>query len=185
MHLTYRFAPEADAASTMKLKVEINTREHGSLHGLRRYPFEVENDWFRGDVEIQSYVAEELFGTKLRALLQRRKNRDLFDLLHGLDVLPVEPAKVIASLDHYLSLEGTAISRAEAEQRMLEKLGRSLIEDVVPLLPVGVRFEEADALRGFERVWRELIQKMSGQPWKSTDRIIEQLRTTRFPTLLT
>jgi hypothetical protein len=80
---------------------------------------------------------------------------------------------------------GTAISRAEAEQRMLENLGRSLIEDVVPLLPVGVRFEEADALRGFERVWRELIKKVSGQPWKSTDRIIEQLRTTRFPTLLT
>lgn len=40
----------------------------------------VENDWCSGETEIVSFVPEELFGTKLRALLQRRRNRDLFDL---------------------------------------------------------------------------------------------------------
>lgn len=41
MHLVFRFSPEADANSTLKLKVEINTREHESLFGICHYPFNV------------------------------------------------------------------------------------------------------------------------------------------------
>lgn len=37
---------------------------------------------------------------KLRALLQRRKNRDLFDLHHGLDQLAMDLDKLIACFDH-------------------------------------------------------------------------------------
>ena len=33
------------------------------------------------------FTPEELFGTKLRALLQRRKNRDMFDLHYALERL--------------------------------------------------------------------------------------------------
>ena len=65
-----------------------------------------------------------MFGTKLRALLQRRKSRDLFDLAYGLDRLALEVDKLIACFDHYLALEDKAITRAIAEQRMLEKLTR-------------------------------------------------------------
>ena len=83
-------------------------------------------------------MPEEIFGTKLRALQQRRKNRDLFDLHHGLDQLAMDPDKLIACFDHCLALEGNPITRAVAEQRMLENLTRSLIEDIAPLLPAGV-----------------------------------------------
>jgi len=31
MYLVFKFAPEADLETTLNLKVEINTREHGSL----------------------------------------------------------------------------------------------------------------------------------------------------------
>jgi hypothetical protein len=34
------------------------------------------NDWFRAKVEMASFTPEEMFGTKLRALLQRRNNRE-------------------------------------------------------------------------------------------------------------
>jgi predicted nucleotidyltransferase component of viral defense system len=78
--LAFKFGPEIDTQATLELKVEINAREHTSLLGVRRYPFAVENDWYRGTAEIASFEPEELFGTKLRALLQRRRNRDLFDL---------------------------------------------------------------------------------------------------------
>jgi len=74
MHLVFEFTPEIDAQATLKLKVEINTREHASLLGVRRYPFAVENDLYRGTAEIASFEPEELFGAKLRALLQRRRN---------------------------------------------------------------------------------------------------------------
>jgi predicted nucleotidyltransferase component of viral defense system len=96
MHLEFKFVPEADAQTTLKLKVEINTREQSSLFGIKSYRFAVDNDWYQGKTEIASYEPEELFGTKLRALLQRRKNRDLFDLYHGLEQLALDPDKLIA-----------------------------------------------------------------------------------------
>jgi predicted nucleotidyltransferase component of viral defense system len=130
IHLVFAFAPEADPTTTLKLKVEINTREHESLYGLKAYPFAVENPWFAGRASVASFESEELFGTKLRALLQRRRGRDLFDLNEGLKQLPLAPERVIASFDHYLAHEGTQITRANAEERMLAKLTRSLTDDI-------------------------------------------------------
>ncbi len=184
LHLVFKFTPEVDAQVTLKLKVEINTREHASLFGIKRYPFAVESDWYRGKTEIASFEPEELFGTKLRALLQRRRNRDLFDLHHGLEQLAMAPEKVVACFDHYLALEGKPITRAMAEQRMLGKLTRSLTEDITPLLPSGIRFEEADAIRAFERVWIELIAGIGGEGWKLAEPVLEELRVKRFPGLL-
>jgi predicted nucleotidyltransferase component of viral defense system len=184
MHLIFKFTPEADTQAALKLKVEINTREHDSFFGLKTYPFIVENDWYRGETEIVSFEPEELFGTKLRALLQRRKNRDLFDLHHGLDQLALDADKLIACFDHYLALEGKPISRAMAEQRMLEKLTRSLTEDIAPLLPAGIRFNDDDAVQAFERVWAELIVRIKGDAWKLTDKAVEELRLKRYPGLL-
>lgn len=184
MHLVFKFTPEVDSQATLKLKVEINTREHTNLLGIKRYPFAFENDWYRGKTEIASFEPEELFGTKLRALLQRRASRDLFDLHQGLEQLALVPGKVIASFDHDLALEGKQITRAMAEQRMLEKLTRSLTEDITPLLPAGIRFEEADAIYAFEQVWTELIVKIGGEGWKLAESVLKELRVKRFPGLL-
>jgi predicted nucleotidyltransferase component of viral defense system len=184
MHLVFKFTPEADAQTTLKLKVEINTREHSPLFGIKSYPFAVDSDWYQGKVEIASFEPEELFGTKLRALLQRRKNRDLFDLHHGLDQLALDPDKLMACFEHYLALEDKPITRAAAEQRMLEKLTRSLTEDIGPLLPAGIRFNDDDALQAFERVWRDLIARIKGDAWKLTGRAIEEVRQKKYPDLL-
>ena len=40
----------------------------------------MENSWFTGSAELTTYHFEELLGTKLRALYQRKKGRDLYDL---------------------------------------------------------------------------------------------------------
>ena len=184
-HLVFRFAPEADPQATLKLKVEINTREHRSLLGIKPYPFAVESDWYRAKTDIACFEAEEVFGTKLRALLQRRKNRDLFDLHQGLAQPMLDPDKLIACFNHYLALEGNAITRAVAEQRMLEKLTHSLTEDIAPLLPAGVRFNDVDALHAFEQVWLTLIVRIKGGAWKMTGKAIEELRRGRYPELLT
>jgi hypothetical protein len=66
---------------------------------------------------------------------------------------------------------------------MLEKLTRSLTEDIAPLLSAGTRFGDDDALQAFERVWAELIVRLKGDAWKLTDKAIEELRRTRHPTL--
>ncbi len=176
MHLVFRFAPESAPQTTLKLKVEINTREHEAFLGYRRYPFAVASDWYSAQAELVSFEPEELFGTKLRALLQRRKNRDLFDLHHGLLQLDMDADKVVACLDHYLALEGHPISRAEAEERMLKKLTRSLTEDIEPLLPVSVRFDQAVPIDAFNSIWRELISRLRGDAWRLSAEVIDQLR---------
>ena len=184
MHLIFRFNPETDEQAVLKLKVEINTREHDSLYGTKAYPFAVESGWYSGRADIQSFEPEELFGTKLRALLQRRKNRDLFDLHHGLVQLALDSHKLIACFEHYLALEGNSITRAMAEQRMLQKLTRSLTEDIAPLLPAGIEFTDAHAIDAFNRVWTQLIARIKGDPWKSSAEAIHQLRTQKHPLLL-
>jgi predicted nucleotidyltransferase component of viral defense system len=166
------------------VKVEINTREHKNLFEIRKYPFEVDSEWHRARAEIASFEPEELFGTKLRALLQRRKNRDLFDLNEGLTQLSMDSSKLIACFEHYLSLQEQTITRAIAEQRMLEKLQKSLTEDIAPLLPAGITFTDADAIAAFGKVWFELIAQLSGDPWKLSEKIIDEFRGNKIPNLL-
>lgn len=182
-HLIFKFAPEVGSGS-LKVKIEINTREHQNYFGLKAYPFEIINDWYRGKADIVSYEAEELFGTKLQALLQRNKNRDLFDLNEGLQHLGLNREKLIHCFQHYLVQEGHLISRANAEERMLKKLNQSLIEDITPLLPNEVQFNDDTALSAFERVWSQLITRLPGEPWKSSPAVIEAIRKTKIPTLL-
>jgi hypothetical protein len=102
MHLVSSVAAESGAEAKSKLKVEINTREHQSLFGIKKYPFEIDSGWYKSRTEVASYEAEELFGTKLRALLQRQKNRDLFDLNEGLNQLSLNkrPSKTRLAFAH-------------------------------------------------------------------------------------
>ncbi len=184
MHLEFRFTSEVEGGGQLKLKVEINTREHSNLYGLKSYPFEVKSGWHQAEAQIVSFEPEELFGTKLRALLQRHKNRDLFDLNQGLFQLGLDCDRVIACFEHYLALEGHSISRANAEERMLKKLNQSLTEDVAPLLPLGVSFTNDDAMAAFGKVWGELIRRIPGDPWKSSKTVIEEIRKAKIPSLL-
>jgi predicted nucleotidyltransferase component of viral defense system len=184
VHLAFKFSPEADSGSQLKLKVEVNTREHQPLYALKAYPFEVANDWYQAKAEIVSFEPEELFGTKLRALLQRHKNRDLFDLNEGLLQLGLDCDRVIACFQHYLALEGHPISRANAEERMLKKLNQSVTEDIAPLLPAGVSFTDDSAIAAFGTIWGELIARIPGESWKSTKAVIDAVRKAKYPMLL-
>ena len=90
-----------------------------SARDSKEYPFQIDNHWFSGKANLVSFEAEELFGTKLRALLQRHKNRDLFDMQEGLKQLNMDLDKLIAVFEHYLAVQDSPISRAEAEMVML------------------------------------------------------------------
>ncbi|MBV6425524.1 MAG: hypothetical protein KIPDCIKN_00003 [Haliscomenobacter sp.] len=75
-----RFDSEFPPSIRLRLKVEANTREHFTVHGLQPFPFEVKSSWFDGGCNLTTYSLEELLGTKLRALYQRKKGRDLYDI---------------------------------------------------------------------------------------------------------
>ena len=89
IHLVFSFSPEAAPATNAKLKVEINTREHEHLYGIRSYPFAVENPWSAARSPSRRSSPRNV-RTKLRALLQRRKGRDLFNLNEGLKQLSLD-----------------------------------------------------------------------------------------------
>ena len=67
---------------------------------------------------------------------------------------------------------------------MLKKLTRSLTEDIEPLLPVGVRFDETVAIDAFNDVWSTLIARLRGDAWRLTADVVAQLRA-KYPRLLT
>ncbi|HZH94439.1 MAG TPA: nucleotidyl transferase AbiEii/AbiGii toxin family protein [Flavisolibacter sp.] len=76
--MVFRF--ESEDGIPVKLKVETNCREHFTVLGIREITLKVESRWFTGEAGIPTYDIHELLGTKLRALYQRKKGRDLFDL---------------------------------------------------------------------------------------------------------
>jgi predicted nucleotidyltransferase component of viral defense system len=162
--LSYRFESEELPPVRLKLKVEINTREHFTVYGLKAHHFEVASRWFSGAADVRTYELDELLGTKLRALYQRKKGRDLFDLGLALTHKSVSPARVVESFLRYMQEGGTHITRAMFEQNMANKKADSVFTaDMTPLLASGQTwsFEDAYAL-----VWRELIERLPGAPWQ-------------------
>ncbi len=117
--------------------------------------------------------------TKLRALLQRDKGRDLFDLDHALEIFPeLDIGRLIAIFGRYLALRDQMISRAEAEQRMLAKFERpDLLGDLRPLFPPGLsgRLDDAAGRAAFLRVFRAVIERIPGQRWARTDEVALRL----------
>ena len=104
--LNYRFGSEDVPPLNLNLKVEINSREHFSVFGFAKIPFVVSSRWYSGSAAITTYELDELLGTKLRALYQRRKGRDLFDLAVALDNPAVVPAGIVSAFLEYVEREG-------------------------------------------------------------------------------
>lgn len=87
----------------MRLKLEVNCKEHFNVLNWVDFPFEVESEWFSGKAEIRTYNVNELLGTKPRALYQRSKGRDLFDLDYSRQNIDLNYEKVIACFKDYTS----------------------------------------------------------------------------------
>lgn len=87
----------------LRLKIEINCYEHFTEMGYIKFPFAMENQWFSGSCDITTYHFAELLGTKLRALFQRRKGRDLFDLYLALTRTDVNPDAILSCYKRYIA----------------------------------------------------------------------------------
>ncbi|MGH7821484.1 MAG: nucleotidyl transferase AbiEii/AbiGii toxin family protein [Candidatus Binatia bacterium] len=162
--MLYRFDTTSRPVQRMRLKVEINTREHFTVLGRERRAFAVDNPWFSGRAEVSTYGIEELLGTKLRALYQRQKGRDLYDLWMALTSLDVDDRKVIECFRRYMDEGGVRVSRAELEANLRAKLAApAFLDDLAPLLAGDVSYDTraAGAL-----VLERLIAGLPGEPWK-------------------
>lgn len=166
--LYYRFHTTFAPVTQMRLKVEINTREHFAVMGERQLPYAVANPWFSGQSDIHTYSLPELLGTKMRALYQRKKGRDLFDLWLALTQKAVELDEIVHCFTEYMRFGDTGASRAQFEANMTAKLEDAIfVNDVRPLLRPGIQYdvEEAWAL-----VHESLVVRLPGAPWKGASK---------------
>lgn len=97
-----RMMSEGAPSVPLRLKIEINCFEHFNEMGLIQYHFSMENQWFSGSCNITTYHLEELVGTKLRALYQRKKGRDLLDLYLVLTQTDLNTDDVISCYKRYI-----------------------------------------------------------------------------------
>jgi predicted nucleotidyltransferase component of viral defense system len=154
--LLFRF--EAEGNIPMRLKVEINCREHFSVYGLVETPVQVKSRWFSGTALVSTYSLEELLGTKLRALYQRKKGRDLFDMWYGLTQKDIQKDKIIEAWRIYIEKEGNRISAKEFLNNMDEKIRDSeFLGDINGLLRPGLMY---DIERSYEMVKKEILKNL-------------------------
>lgn len=157
--LIYRLESEGPPVVPMRLKVEINTREHFTVEGYQKQPFAVESRWFKGNCEITTYTLEELLATKLRALYQRRKGRDLFDLWLGITEGRADAGRLIHIFKQYMKNEGQTVDSMNYENNLQEKMKhRGFLTDLNPLLPTN---EVYDVQKAYNLVMKCIIDRLN------------------------
>ena len=157
--IVYRFVSEIPPIINLRLKIEINCREHFNVLGLKEIPFAVENSWFSGSCNIVSYELEELLGTKLRALYQRRKGRDLFDLYWAITNHNLDSEKIIHCYKEYMNF---VVKQPPTSKMFLANMEEKILDpdftgDIYSLLRPGVKYENDVA---YELIKSNLLEKI-------------------------
>lgn len=155
----YRFTSEYEEIR-MRLKLEINCKEHFNVLEWVAFPFEVNSEWFSGKAELRTYNINELLGTKLRALYQRSKGRDLFDLDYTRQNMDLDYEKIITCFKEYTSF--ATGKRPPSKKEFLlnieeKEVSVEFIGDMEALLRPDIKYNQSDA---FNWLKNELIEKM-------------------------
>ncbi|HMW10721.1 MAG: nucleotidyl transferase AbiEii/AbiGii toxin family protein [Saprospiraceae bacterium] len=164
--LKYRFESEFPPVQNLRLKIEINCREHFNVLGYQQFPFQVSSSWFTGSCKITTYQLEELLGTKLRALYQRRKGRDLYDMYKALVQVPGMDKDALLQCYHaYMDfVEAEPPTQKVYLQNMEAKMQNDeFIGDIAALIRPTENYDLATA---FELVRTELLEKIEASKHK-------------------
>lgn len=97
LHMRSTFA----SGNPLRVKVEMNTFERLSALAPTTRALAVDSPWFEGSAEVPTFAIEELAATKIRAIYQRTKGRDLFDLWLTVHLASIEPAAIAACFAPY------------------------------------------------------------------------------------
>lgn len=98
----YFDAQPTEGIGRIRIKIEMNIAETASFLPRTTIRHAVQTSWWSGETDIPTFQPSELLATKLRALYQRSKGRDLFDLWLGLTILKADPVQIVAGYNHYM-----------------------------------------------------------------------------------
>lgn len=157
--VTYRFESEIPPIINLRLKIEINCREHFTVFGYQKIEHSLNNGWFSGNCKINSFVLEELLSTKLRALYQRRKGRDLFDLYYALTHLKLDIDKLVDGYKKYMKF---SVKQPPSQKEFIQNMDIKMEDpdfggDIYALLRPGVKYDQQEA---YKLIKREIIEKI-------------------------
>lgn len=157
--IVYRFESEIPPTINLRLKVEINCREHFSVLGYKEIEHSIENSWSEGSCNLITFEAEEMLGTKLRALYQRKKGRDLFDLYYALTNLDLDKDLLINCYREYMA---SSVDKPPTRKEFLRNMEEKIVDpdfsgDIYGLLRPGVEYDQEEA---FNLIKSELIEKI-------------------------
>ncbi len=154
--LIYRF--DSETGVPLRLKIEVNCREQHTIFGIQEVKYVMQSGWYSGEVLILTYSIPELLGTKMRALYQRKKGRDLFDLWFALTQKNIDSAKIIDAWNFYMDKENNRVSKKDFLENMERKIKDSdFLHDMEGLLRPGISYDTENA---YEFVSTELIDKI-------------------------
>ena len=121
----------------------------------------MQNSWFTGEAKLTTYQCEELIGTKVRALYQRKKERDLFDLYTALTAQELDVDKVLECYSKYIEFvaERTPSYKEFVQNMELKMQDEEFLEDVTPLLRPEIEFDPRTA---YSLVYEKLIDRSRG-----------------------
>jgi hypothetical protein len=157
--LIFRFDSEISPVVPIRLKVEINTREHFNVLELIYHDFRVSNQWFSGSCKTTTYQLEELLGTKLRALYQRRKGRDLFDLYKALSTQNLIVENILHCYHEYIGfvVDNPPTQKEYVQNMELKIRDGEFLDDTNLLLRLDDKYNPGEA---WELVKNKLIIKL-------------------------
>ncbi len=163
----YRFQSEDSPPTPLRLKIEINTVEPFCVFGFKEKVYQVDSSWFSGKACIRTYELEELMGTKFRALYQRAKGRDLYDLWMTITQLGVDCNKILKAFEYYTNQQNTKISRAEFEKNLSNKASsKDFLTDAKQVLSESAYWNPTEA---FQVISERLVQHLPGEAWKGLE----------------
>ena len=124
--------------------VEANVTERQPHRSVVEIPFSFPFRDTSVQTRIKGYDIHEMLGTKMRAMFQRKRGRDLFDLYWALakSAKTVKAPAIIESFQHYMRQEGTTAGRAEFVGILEGHLqDRGFCSDMKPLLRAGIEYD--------------------------------------------
>lgn len=146
--LTFHQTSEIPPSIPLRIKVEVNTREHTPVFPLEHNLYEIDSRWFAGQCRLATYSLEELLATKLRALYQRKKGRDLFDLWHGLVKGKADPDRIVKAFRLYLAGQHLDVQKPQFRKNLALKVADThFLNDTRPLLRPEVLYSPLDAAK--------------------------------------
>lgn len=140
--ISFRIESEDNPPLPLRIKIEINTRDHFPFLPICHKTLDISSRWFNGSAAVPVYQVDELLATKLRALYQRRKGRDLFDLATAIRSLRVDTQKLVETFEQYMEAEGHPVNASNFRNNLLAKLKHpGFVQDCAPILRPGISFD--------------------------------------------